>query len=152
MSPFVDEPEEELPLPQRWRKAVETPEQMAELEHPAIQQPNSKGTQSVSTIDTATEDTSDWPAHMVDANTYLTQEAAGVDKMSAVKARDWGDGWVECVQEFIDFQRRANYPDTGPSFPPATDIHPVQIAAWMKSRHPWKDIEIDDKEVFGQQW
>jgi hypothetical protein len=127
---------------------------VAELEHSSIQQPNNKGTQSqsVSSEDPPTEDTSGWPAHMVDAKMYLTQEAAGVNEISVVKARDWGDRWIGCVQEFVDFQKRANFPDTGPSFPPATDVHPVQIATWMKNRCPWKDVEVDDVEVFRRQW
>ena len=152
--PVVGEPEEELPQPRPWRKVIETPEQVVESERPSIQQPNNKAiqSQSVSSQDPPTEDTSGWPAHMVDAKTYLTQEAAGVNEISVVKARDWGDGWIGCVQEFVDFQRRANFPDTGPSFPPATDVRPVQIATWMKNRRPWKDVEIDDKEAFGQQW
>ena len=85
---------------------------------------------------------------MVDAKMYLTQEEAGVNEISVVKARDWGDGWIGCVQEFVDFQRRANFPDTGPSFPPATNVHPVQIATWMKNQYPWKDVNIDDRGIW----
>lgn len=149
MSPVVEEPEEEILQIRPWRRAVETPERVAEWEHSSIQQPNNKGTQSqsVSSQDPPTEDTSGWPAHMVDAKMYLTQEAVGVNEISVVKARDWGDGWIGCMQEFIDFQKCANFPDTGPSSTPATDVHPVQIATWMKNQRPWKDVE-----VFRQQW
>ena len=105
--------------------------------------------------DSTTEDqpdTSDLPDHMVHVHAYLTQEAARVDKHAGVKVREWGNMWEGCVREFVDFQRCANFPDTGPSFPPAAEVCPVQIATWMKKGHPWKDVEIDDEEVFGQQW
>ena len=89
---------------------------------------------------------------MLDAYQYFTQEATTIDDVSTGNARSWGDQWLGCVREFVEFQRRANFPDTGPSFSPAVGVRPPEIASWMKNRRPWKDIEIEDAEVFGHQW
>ena len=166
MSRFGNEPEE-LPNPRRWRRVVETLEPMAvESDNAAINQPedHSDATESEKAAnsqldngisDSTTEDqpdTSDLPDHMVHLHAYLTREAARVDEHAGVKVREWGNVWEGCVREFVDFQRRANFPNTGPSFPPAAEVRPVQIATWMKNGRPWKDVEIDDEEVFGQQW
>lgn len=97
-------------------------------------------------------DRSKWPQHMLDAYQYFTQEATAIDDVSTGNARSWGDQWLGCVREFVEFQRRANFPDTGPSFSPAVGVRPPEIASWMKNRRPWKDIEIEDAEVFGHQW
>jgi hypothetical protein len=97
-------------------------------------------------------DSSDWPPHMVDANHYLTKDSSAIGGGSAASPRDWGGGWLACVQEFVNFQRGAGFPDVGPSFPPATDTRPPEIAAWMKNRRPWRDVEIADVEEFRRKW
>jgi hypothetical protein len=104
--------------------------------------PVTQGTSSISP---------NWPKHVSDAYRYFTEE----DKLGegeAVNKRDWGDGWLACLQSFFEFQRQAGFPDAGPSFPPATDKRPPEIAAWMKKGRRWKDMEIDDIETFSQQW
>jgi hypothetical protein len=89
---------------------------------------------------------------MVDAKRYLTVNPVTTGDGSDASPRDWGSGWLACVQDFIEFQRGASFPDGGPSFPPATDVRPPEIAAWMKNRRPWKDVEIADVEEFGRKW
>jgi len=66
--------------------------------------------------------------------------------------RNWGDEWLVCVQAYIEFQRRASFPDAGSSFPPAKGVRPPEIAVWMKNRRPWKDVEIKDTGIFSRQW
>jgi len=149
--PSLDEPDEELPIPRAWRR-VKTPEHEAEPQQATIEAPNNDSTPDVTTHDSLTTEappnSSDWPLHMVDANRYLTE----VVNNNVANARDWGSTWSGCVREFIEFQRQFNFPDTGPAFPPATETRPPKIAAWMKNRRPWKDVDIVDTELFGQQW
>ena len=89
---------------------------------------------------------------MVDANNYFTMETAVTDDVSVVNVRNWGDVWLSCVQNFIEFQQSAGFPDTGLSFPPATKIRPPEIGVWMKNHRLWKDVVILDKGEFGWQW
>ena len=96
-------------------------------------------------------DFSTWPKHMVDAYVYLMKETM-VDKVSVAHARSWGRGWTECLEAFFEFQRRAGFPDSGPSFPPAAGVRPAEIGMWMKKGRPWKDMGIADKVGFGQGW
>jgi hypothetical protein len=97
-------------------------------------------------------DSSDWPQHMTDAYRYFTEETALADDVSTTNARNWGDQWSECLRNFVNFQWGAGFPDTGPSFPPATNLRPPEIGVWMKNRRPWKDMELADKEKFSQKW
>ena len=97
-------------------------------------------------------DVSDWPKHMVDAYRYFTEETVVIDETSTTNGRNWGEGWLDCLEGFVGFQRRACFPDVGPSFPPAAGIRPPEIGIWMKNRRLWKDVEIVDKEGFGLQW
>jgi len=144
---------EESPVPRAWRKVAATPEpqqeeplfeparvptlnnvtatpeldqhpQRAAAAAPAPVQPN------LSNL--PTEDSSDWPPHMVAAHCYFTKEAPLIDN-GLSDARNWGDEWLACVRAYIECQRRAGFPDTGPSFPPAKNIRPPEIAAWMKN-------------------
>jgi hypothetical protein len=87
---------------------------------------------------------------MVDAYRYLTEETALVNGETV--ARNWGDIWLGCLQAFVEFQRATGFPEGGSSFPPATDVWPCEIAMWMKGGRHWKDVELADKERFGQQW
>ena len=97
-------------------------------------------------------DSSDWPPHMVDANHYFTKDSSAIGGGFAASPRDWGGGWLACVQEFANFQQGACFPDVGPSFPPVPNIRPPEIAAWMKNRRPWRDVEITDTEEFRRKW
>ena len=97
-------------------------------------------------------DTSTWPKHVVDAYGYFTKETTTVDNKSVSHARNWGHGWTDCLEAFFEFQRRTDFPDSGPSFPPAAGVRPTEIGVWMKNRRPWKDMEIVDEVGFGQQW
>jgi hypothetical protein len=95
-------------------------------------------------------ESSDWPQHMVDANRYFTEETIVGDGESVV--RDWGDEWLNCVGEYVKFQRRGGFPDNGAAFPSAPGIRPPEISVWMKNRRPWKDVELVDKDRFKKQW
>lgn len=166
---------EESPVPRPWRRALATPEPEPELDMPVESaapegvRPSTPFVQPTPVTDNAPHsslpntplvqlpvtndapDSSDWPQHMVDANRYFTEETVDIDGVAVVKARGWGDEWLGCVREFTEFQRRAGFPDTGPSFPPAAGVRPLEIAIWMKNRRPWKDVEID-KKTFSKQW
>jgi hypothetical protein len=83
---------------------------------------------------------------MVDTNHYFMKDPSMTDNGSAASLRDWGGGWLACVQEFAKFQRGAGFPDGGQSFPPANDVWPPEIAAWMKNWRPWKNVEIADMD------
>jgi len=85
---------------------------------------------------------------MVDAKRYLMINPVMTGDGSDASPRDWGSGWLACVQGFVKFQQGASFPDGGPSFPPATDVRPLEIAAWMTNQWPWKDVEIADVEEF----
>ncbi|KIM74212.1 hypothetical protein PILCRDRAFT_14653 [Piloderma croceum F 1598] len=140
--PSLDEPDEELPIPQAWRR-VKTPEHKAEPQQATIEGPNNDSTPDVTTHDSLTTEA---PPRLIRlAFTHVVNN-------NVANARDWGSTWSGCVREFIEFQRRFNFPDTGPAFPPATETRPPEIAAWMKNRRPWKDVDIVDTELFGRQW
>ena len=59
---------------------------------------------------------------------------------------------MECLEGFIEFQQRAHFPDSGPSFPHAAGVRPAEIGMWMKNRRPWKDVDIADMAGFEQHW
>lgn len=169
----------ESPQARRWRRANDTPEPDAESNADTILTPainneipqtlrsipsgpsppptstpvstTSSGSRNIA-VTTASLDSSTCPTHMVDAYCYFTEEPGIKNSVSAARARDWGDGWMECLREFIEFQKRAGFPDVGLSFPSAAGFRPPEISVWMKNRRPWKDMEVADKETFGQQW
>jgi len=89
---------------------------------------------------------------MVDAYHYFANDTAVTNDASVTQMRDWGHEWMECVHAFVKFQQQSNFPDTGPSFPPAAGVRPTEIGAWMKNRRPWKDVEIADIAGFVQKW
>jgi hypothetical protein len=163
---------EESPAPRPWRRAPLMPEPEPTTQSEAGQE---QPTAAVNVVPDTTPATppvphptaepvrpiapssidlpdSDLPQHMVDAKRYLTVNPVMTGDGSDASPRDWGSGWLACVQDFIEFQRGASFPDGGPSFPPATDVRPPEIAAWMKNRRPWKDVEIADVEEFGRKW
>jgi hypothetical protein len=70
---------------------------------------------------------------MVDAYCYFTEEPGIKNSVSAAHTRDWGDEWMECLREFVEFQKCAGFPDVGPSFPPAAGLRPPEIGMWMKN-------------------
>jgi hypothetical protein len=56
-------------------------------------------------------DTSSWPQHASDVNNYLTSETIiGKKGENDVVARGWGDEWLACVKEFMEFQKLAGFP------------------------------------------
>jgi hypothetical protein len=127
------------------------PELEPESQQTIIEQPNNESAPHVTTHDSLTEglpNSSDWPTHVVNANRYLTE----VVDNNVSKARDWGNAWLECVREFIEFQKQFDFPDTGLSFLSATKTRPPKISIWMKNRHPWKDVDVVDTGLFRQQW
>jgi hypothetical protein len=145
--------EGETPAPRRWRRRVITPDSDSDTE--ADELPGLKGVdnlkktptlaQELTPPQTLTYDTTDFPKHMADSNQYLTEDPEAGD-------RNWGDPWLACLREFIEFQRQAGFPDAGPSFPASTNIRPPEIAVWMKNGRRWRDMELDDHERFGKQW
>jgi hypothetical protein len=151
---------EESPILRSWRRAAATPEPEQRGDDSAANpdtpnnppDPHPIGLPSPATTLNNPPDTSGWPQHMVDANNYFTMETVVTDDVSVVNARNWGDVWLSCLQNFIEFQRSAGFPDTGLSFPPATKIRPPEIGVWMKNRRLWKDVVILDKGEFGRQW
>ena len=168
-SPPVQILREESPAPRRWCRPEPTPEPESRTDSGATQEkviatvdavppnivpaslvPPPKAPPLPTSFDLP--DSSDWPPHMVDANHYVTKDSSAIGGGSAASPRDWGGGWLACVQEFVNFQRRAGFPDVGPSFLPAADIRPPEIAAWMKNRRPWRDVEIADVEEFRRKW
>lgn len=56
-------------------------------------------------------DTSSWPQHASDVYNYLTSETIiGEKGENVVVARGWGDKWLACVKEFMEFQKLAGFP------------------------------------------
>ena len=156
-------PREESPIPRRWRRVVDTPEPEPEpepeLEAMAAQDPVLGVVPNVSPVLLSPAvnmadplNSSDWPQHMMDAYHYFTEETASADDVCTTNARNWGDQWLECLRNFINFQRATGFPNTGPSFPPATNLRPPEISVWMKNWRPWKDMELANKEKFSQEW
>ena len=167
-------PREESPMPRRWRRAELTPEPApmdtgASQDHATAVMATiiSNAPPVVSLVPTRIPtaepnpllptsldllDSSDWPKHMVDANCYFTEDPLVIGDGSVASLRDWGIEWLACVREFVLFQQAAGFPDGGASYPPATDVRPPEIGAWMKNRRPWRDVEIKDVEKFARQW
>lgn len=152
-------PEEETPAPRRWRRAVFNPESDDEpdmlpagLKDTNVRPATPEPTRLAPSVDVPTHDSSDWPQHMVDANRYMTEDPKIRGNGDVERKRNWGDAWLACLREFIEFQRRTGFLDTGPCFPPSTNIRPPEIAAWMKNGRRWKDMELVDHEKFGRQW
>ena len=95
---------------------------------------------------------SNWPNHMVDVHQYLTEETVVTEDGAITKARNWGDRWLLCLESFFEFQSRAGFPKSGPSFPLFTNVRPLEIANWMKNGRHWQDAHIIDVEEFARRW
>ena len=75
----------------------------------------------------------------MDAHQYLTKDGAVAT----------ANNWVVCLETYVEFQRQANFPELGPSFPAAG--RPVEIGTWMKQGRR-QDINISDTDDFQQRW
>ena len=95
---------------------------------------------------------SDWPNHMLDVHQYLTEATVMMTDGAITKPRNWGDRWLSCLESFFEFQRQAGFPESGQSFPPFTNVRPLEIAVWMKNGRHWQDADIIDVDTFGRRW
>lgn len=52
-------------------------------------------------------DMSCWPRHIIEAWKFLLYKS---DDGTFTVPRDWGEGWMDCVEAFVDFQKNEGFP------------------------------------------
>lgn len=77
-----------------------------------------------------------WPKHAKDAYEFLMKTGG-----EEGRERKWGASWEECVNEFIEFQKRSGFPDASDAYPAAG--RPEEIKGWMKAHRAWKEVQVD---------
>lgn len=76
-----------------------------------------------------------WPKHVADVYSFFmkTNSKLGCE-------REWGVGWEECVEEYIEFQRLSGFPDEGEAYD--TVGRPAELKKWMKSHRLLKENNV----------
>jgi hypothetical protein len=98
----------ESPPPQLWPIWLPSPNDTQVVPATNLQRGNSA---TKLTLQEPPLNTSSWPQHMVDVYRYLMLEPASLEMGSSAGVdRNWGEGWLSCVHEFVQFQKMSAFP------------------------------------------